>query len=1733
MSGKTYLCLFLVVCFGNVHSARSGFDVISQLSESFILAERKFAEEVLIPLRNQLFGPKPIVTVLDDVIGAEDPNIKVVLTNVRFLTRKLPQIISIKPNFAFLNLAVDAKVGTLMIQGSFNASSLQPKSGISGNITLTFENVTGVGFADLTLIDDALSVTDANLVYKLVGSAVDVTYSNVVNDSLLSRSVEELFSRNVKGNVTHELNQQVKKELNVILNNISSLQVFGTTTIVSDFKSYVSRQDGNVNTFVDSLLDKLVPLMPFNVTLQNINNTFSRKILFIPIFGQFLAYGGSMENFRTLRRTSDVFLNITVNGIHLSGGLGLQTLNFAYDYEAKFLDIGPTGTLEGSVNNNSLNFVLKVTYDGIGKVELEEVNPHLRGGRVENHLGKIPPPVHPTEIRTSISPSSAVELNTTSTLASYATEMVKAEDNPWTSNNVDVSPASPLSTFQVLSIDDDLKAASRNAEQVLRNKMDRHFLSSNYKDSIITPINDISFKFNNIATIKMSHLQLKVSLRPDSLVVVPDLCLLNIRFQFYQCKMVITGNYKIYNRDDMFGNLPASSKGSINVTNYGVQGSGVAGLLLVGDSFLVHDATIDSLLINNVIIEKSYKNLNGVAIYDMFQNEAFESYLKEVIHDESSRQIKYHVNGFLNESLNAIKVNTLFRSQHVANSYHNYSWFVVPYFNKILDDIMGHLNHLIYTKGFATYHVPDINQTFIRKESILKLTGSFEAQNGTFRNASTLYRTTNSILAGNGSLFQLSSGIGFREFNVTYNHYLANFEGVKSSGKISAHIRNTSLILKLSLRVVGKECYPSLDEAHVNDFDGLDIEASGPKTMNNGKKKGTNPNPRASASLLSALFFGWILGVFRLGFQRDLEEEDLFVPLKEHESAHLGNKFESCMFGTHLDFALLDKFVMGVQYKKVNERLFTEDTTKSTISKAREIAQQVIAANTFVEDLDVKGEPEISKMAAGGNRTSVQRITRYLPHPAPSLVMGRVKTCRGILRDIRRCTAVKSRRQVFLVALTPKTKTDNASGHCNTQFGNPWPRPSIIDIIWDDECRRARFKLKDPSLVRAIIRCFGAKFMMYGALLALVEILLSLIYFLKSLKISLAALGDTTVGQVVNLLSNDVNRFDMAIVFLHYLWIGPLEILIITYLLWNDMGWSAIFGAFIMLLFIPMQACLGMLTASLRMKTAGRTDERVRQMNEIISGIEVIKMYAWETPFAHLVETSRKYTMTVFFPQGVAQFAEVSVSLQRLQTFLLAEETRVKRPTSVDVNVIHLNAMKGLSIFNASATWVKNLAEPTLKDISLSVEPNKLIAVIGPVGAGKTSLLHMMLGELPVTSGYISVNGLMSYASQEPWLFAGSVRQNILFGQQFDRERYFEVVNVCSLERDFTLLPYGDKTIVGDKGISLSGGQRARINLARACYKNADIYLLDDPLSAVDAHVGRELFELCFKGYLRPKGCVLITHQIQYLKLVDNIIIMNNGRIEGRGTYHELYESGLNFAKILEESRNEEIVKDEKDMHPLEPIIRRISFSSTLHTPPSELPTADPVEVAEMRAMGKVSGDVFLSYFKSGATGCVIAFMFFMCILAQFLASSCDMWITQWTNMEETKTAQKHGISAKKAWLNLSTMDSIFVYTALTAALIIVSLSRSILFFTICMRASVNLHNTMFVSITRAKMWFFNNNPAARSPVFSHLGASLRGLTTIRAFGAQEVLEKEFDCHQVSKRSLEDFYLASYCSLHC
>lgn len=149
------------------------------------------------------------------------------------------------------------------------------------------------------------------------------------------------------------------------------------------------------------------------------------------------------------------------------------------------------------------------------------------------------------------------------------------------------------------------------------------------------------------------------------------------------------------------------------------------------------------------------------------------------------------------------------------------------------------------------------------------------------------------------------------------------------------------------------------------------------------------------------------------------------------------------------------------------------------------------------------------------------------------------------------------------------------------------------------------------------------------------------------------------------------------------------------------------------------------------------------------------------------------------------------------------------------------------------------------------MEKGELCAVVGPVGSGKSTLLQVILGELELDEGRLEISGDISYAPQEPWLFEGSVKNNIVFVEDFNEKRYREVVKVCALERDFQLLPLGDETIVGERGISLSGGQRARISLARAIYRKAEIYLLDDPLSAVDTHVGKHIFEQCITEYLK------------------------------------------------------------------------------------------------------------------------------------------------------------------------------------------------------------------------------------------------------------------------------------------
>ncbi|XP_039444244.1 probable multidrug resistance-associated protein lethal(2)03659 [Culex pipiens pallens] len=495
----------------------------------------------------------------------------------------------------------------------------------------------------------------------------------------------------------------------------------------------------------------------------------------------------------------------------------------------------------------------------------------------------------------------------------------------------------------------------------------------------------------------------------------------------------------------------------------------------------------------------------------------------------------------------------------------------------------------------------------------------------------------------------------------------------------------------------------------------------------------------------------------------------------------------------------------------------------------------------------------------------------------------------------------------------------------------------------------------------------------------------------KALRITKAAGTDGLTGQVINLMSNDVAKFDTATGFVHDIWKGPIELVVLGWFIYREIGVAGLIGIAFLLSFIPLQAWVGKKAASFRLKTATRTDRRVRFMNEIIQGIQVIKMYAWEHSFSRMVDSIRRRevagirgtlfiragllsfnlvsrlsiflslvgycyfgnvftakkvfivtsyfnllysSMLHFWPLALTSVAEGLISIRRIEEFLLLPERKLLDPkptangnhegeselklldgvkmtngvaardkplkmmSAVARSKRFVNkkgfARRGVFMKNGTACWNKeaegeHIKVTGIRDVTLTVEKSKLCAIVGPVGSGKSTLLQVILGELELDEGRLEISAsAVSYAPQEPWLFEGSVKNNIVFVEDFNDKRYKEVVKVCALERDFQLLPLGDETIVGERGISLSGGQRARISLARAIYRKADVYLLDDPLSAVDTHVGKHLFEQCIRDYLKDKVCVLVTHQLQYLQDVEHVVLMNGGAIEAQGPYREL-----------------------------------------------------------------------------------------------------------------------------------------------------------------------------------------------------------------------------------------------------
>lgn len=409
-------------------------------------------------------------------------------------------------------------------------------------------------------------------------------------------------------------------------------------------------------------------------------------------------------------------------------------------------------------------------------------------------------------------------------------------------------------------------------------------------------------------------------------------------------------------------------------------------------------------------------------------------------------------------------------------------------------------------------------------------------------------------------------------------------------------------------------------------------------------------------------------------------------------------------------------------------------------------------------------------------------------------------------------------------------------------------------------------------------------------------------------------------------------------------------------------------------------------------------------------------------------------------------------------------------------------------MINLNASWTNDFREPTLENINIRIKSGNLYAIIGQVASGKTSLAHVLLGEISIYSGDITINGELSYASQEPWLFSSSVKNNILFGLPYDKIRYQETVKYCSLLTDFQQLPKGDKTHVGERGCSLSGGQRARVNLARAVYRKASIYLLDDCLSAVDAHVGKFLFDECIgpRGYLAKQNAtrILITHQVHFLKEADWIIVLDKGKILRQGTWNEVMDDDL-VKRVSTQDKNEanpEIyskledenipyIDDEVEIECRKGYskIKTTEFNTTSSV--ESLNDADE-QYDEDQHKSTIFWNIFYEYFRSGAKPSILIFMAIFLIFSQFCTSACDYFLKFFTNQELLRLHNEETL--------FTTEEALYIYLALIIAVVVVTLSRGFMFFAICMRSSKKIHDKSFIALLHSPMRFFDLNPTGR-----------------------------------------------------
>ncbi|GMF43781.1 unnamed protein product [Phytophthora fragariaefolia] len=671
--------------------------------------------------------------------------------------------------------------------------------------------------------------------------------------------------------------------------------------------------------------------------------------------------------------------------------------------------------------------------------------------------------------------------------------------------------------------------------------------------------------------------------------------------------------------------------------------------------------------------------------------------------------------------------------------------------------------------------------------------------------------------------------------------------------------------------------------------------------------------------------------------------------------------------------------------------------------------------------------------------------------------------------------------------------------------------------------------------------------------------------FEKSMVLSAAARQQRTSGEITNLMSIDAQRLQDMTPYLHAVWYAAFQIIVSCFLLWQQIGVATFAGVAVILLMIPLMTFISKGMRKLQQRLMEVKDERIKICVEVLSGIKVVKLKAWENSFGqrvmkfrdeelsrlrtyvfarstsntlfsfvpslvtvvsfsayvvlgHTLDVGTALTSLALFnilrfplfmlPQVLNNVVEASVSFDRLRSYFLAEErTRVGEGDLTDV---------GISVQGADFKWdaspaaegdkkddnkktgeeealLTPVAEgPTLHHINFAAKKGELHAVVGHVGSGKSTLLAGILGDARCSAGSVALRGKVAYVSQQPFIQNATVRDNITFGLPFDADKYEEAVRVSSLKKDLRILTAGDRTEIGEKGINLSGGQRTRVAIARAVYQDADIYLLDDILSAVDSHVGADIFNECIKKTLKDKLVVLVTHSLSFVNQCDQIAVIADGRIAEHGSYKKLMAKKNLLAQMVSNYVESEKEEDDENITSVESVEddsanssddeeltingRRKSSESRMHRR-SRVSSArsddsqvfeeeGQLMVEEDRSVGDVSWSVYGVWISAFGGMCAVFMVVLGFFAAQALTLLATVWISYWS-----EEASKYPDSQ---------MYYVYVYMLINLAYAVVLFIRVVLLYLGSLHASRLLFNKLLNQILRAPTSFFDTTPLGR-----------------------------------------------------